>query len=856
LTLHYGKFFIVNISIEVITKFLERKKLKTKIRKGKTFSAIAFALMLSAVMLIACLPIAAAQTKKADAAFLSINPKTVGLGQYVLINAWVSPMPPLAPDSSNGVPRTGYYYDIYKPDGTKITHGPDTSDGPGTDWFVFTPDQVGTWKVSFRWAGDADFQAVSTPNSTFVVQSTIVPGWPGTPLPDGPWTRPISAANREWYVLGGTWMSATGRDFPCFNPYSLAPESAHILWSIQTRMGGIIGGNMGDTAYQSGGPGGVVIMMGRAYYSTTDGLHCVDVHTGEQLWTTPVSGLSGTLFALPGPTPYLWTISTTAFRRYNAETGALTKTVTGMPTGANVSQQLSQNTWRHNRVWMSEEGIVYFNVDDRFETFGGLAAYDTKVASTDYWAGVLWNIERVNTNKTEVRLYDYPSGWPGVIVKNYSLPLRIDLSNYGMDFEKRIIFESSNGGTAAAAFNMDTGELLWWHEPVSNTLIIEGQNAVIDGVGMAASTDTMRVYGYDLATGNLKWTSEPNDYPWGGFRAYSTGAAYGKGYFLSYDGTVRAYYATNGSTAWIFRNPTDTWGETPYGQWAFYQAPAIADGKVYAVTNEHSPTQPLKRGERLYCIDDKTGTKIWSIMGCNSYIAIADGVLVASDTYAPMLYGFDKGETVTTVQAAPKVVAKGTSVIIEGTVMDLSPAQPNTPAVSENSMTGWMEYLHMGQPKPTNTAGVPVLLFVKDPSGVTTNIGTATSDATGFFSYMWKPTAEGKYTITATFAGSKGYYSSTDETAVGVDPAAVAPSVSASPTAPPTPTPTQVAPTPAPATPTSAPSTSAEVTPTPVPTQAPPPTQAPSMDIYVIAATVVIIVVIAVVALVLRRRSK
>jgi outer membrane protein assembly factor BamB len=430
-----------------------------------------------------------------------------------------------------------------------------------------------------------------------------------------------------------------------------------------------------------------------------------------------------------------------------------------------------------------------------------------------------------------------------------------------MDFQKRIIFESSNGGTAAAGFNMDTGELLWWHTPVSDALIVEGQNAVIDGVGMAAASDTMKIYGYDLVTGNLKWTSAPNDYPWGGFRAYSTGAAYGKGYFLSYDGTVRAYYATNGSTAWIFHSPNDPWGETPYGQWAFYQAPAIADGKVYAVTNEHSPTTPLKRGEALYCIDDKTGNKIWSIMGCNNYIAIADGVLVASDTYQPMLFGFDKGQTQTTVQASPKIVNKGSSVLIDGTVMDLSPAQPNTPAVSEDSMTAWMQYLHMQQPMPTNTTGVPVLLFVKDPSGTTTNIATTTSDANGYFSYMFKPPAEGKYTITAVFQGSNGYYASNAVTAIGVDPASVAPAASVVPTTPPTtpPTPTPVAPTPVPVTPTPviSPSTSAEVTPTAVPTQAPPPTtETPSMDIYIIAAAVVIIAVIAVVALVLRRRSK
>ena len=50
-------------------------------------------------------------------------------------------------------------------------------------------------------------------------------------------------------------------------------------------------------------------------------------------------------------------------------------------------------------------------------------------------------------------------------------------------------------------------------------------------------------------------------------------------------------------------------------------------------------------------------------------------------------------------------------------------------------------------------------------------IGTATSDMSGFYSIQWTPEHEGKYTIIATFEGSKSYYSSYAETAVGVDPA-------------------------------------------------------------------------------------
>jgi hypothetical protein len=118
--------------------------------------------------------------------------------------------------------------------------------------------------------------------------------------------------------------------------------------------------------------------------------------------------------------------------------------------------------------------------------------------------------------------------------------------------------------------------------------------------------------------------------------------------------------------------------------------------------------------------------------------------------------------------------------------MDLSPAQPNTPAVSADSMTGWMEYLHMQKPKPTNTTGVTVTLTATDQNGNKFNIGTATSDASGLYSVMWTPPTESKYTITASFEGSESYYASSAETVVGVTAASsssVSPSTISSPSA-------------------------------------------------------------------------
>jgi hypothetical protein len=130
----------------------------------------------------------------------------------------------------------------------------------------------------------------------------------------------------------------------------------------------------------------------------------------------------------------------------------------------------------------------------------------------------------------------------------------------------------------------------------------------------------------------------------------------------------------------------------------------------------------------------------------------------------------------TTVTAPQTTVAKGTSVLIQGTVLDQSPAQPDTPCISKESMTTYMEYLHAQQPidgkyHNATVTGVPVTLLALDQTGAITSIGSTTSDMSGTFAYQWTPPNEGVYRITATFAGDDSYGSSWAETGLSVGPA-------------------------------------------------------------------------------------
>lgn len=121
-------------------------------------------------------------------------------------------------------------------------------------------------------------------------------------------------------------------------------------------------------------------------------------------------------------------------------------------------------------------------------------------------------------------------------------------------------------------------------------------------------------------------------------------------------------------------------------------------------------------------------------------------------------YFIGKGKSATTVEAPLSATPLGESIVIKGTVMDLSPAQPNTPCVSQSSMKTQMDYLHMQLPidgiynKDVMT-GVPVTLAAIDQNGNPIDIGTATTSAYyGTFEMAWTPPAEGTYKIIVSFA--------------------------------------------------------------------------------------------------------
>jgi hypothetical protein len=247
----------------------------------------------------------------------------------------------------------------------------------------------------------------------------------------------------------------------------------------------------------------------------------------------------------------------------------------------------------------------------------------------------------------------------------------------------------------------------------------------------------------------------------------------------AYDG-VYAFDWDDGSIVWKYKAPAKTAYESPYideagaGVYSFNTGATIADGKMFTYNTEHTESWPLTRGWGLHCINITNGELVWKIGNPMSPGAIADGYLAAANSRDGYQYIFGKGKSETKVTLAPKVITLGDEIVIEGSVLDMSPAQPGTPCVSPESMTLQMEYLHLQQPLHglwgnESVSGVTLSLVTVDPNNNYRHIGEVNTDGyTGTFGFTWEPDVPGQYKITAQFLGDDSYSSSMATTYVEV----------------------------------------------------------------------------------------
>ena len=318
-----------------------------------------------------------------------------------------------------------------------------------------------------------------------------------------------------------------------------------------------------------------------------------------------------------------------------------------------------------------------------------------------------------------------------------------------------------------------------------------------DGVYTMLDKDTMQIWGYSLTNGKKIWG--PVKLPGNAMSHLDVGSqvGYGNVYVWDFGGYVHALDLQTGDLLWTL-TPRSTGYDTPYGTspiWSY--AGSICDGILFLGEGSlYNP--PVHANARMLAINCTTGELVWSILGysCRHVAALADSMMVRWNSYDKQIYTFGKGQTATTITASPKVSMHETAVLLEGMIIDESAGTKNSdrvarfphgvPAVADDCMSPWMEYVYMQQPKPTNATGVEVTISVLDPNGNCYDVGTTTSTIDGFYKLSFTPSVPGEYYVYASFEGSESYWPSNAVTAINVEEAPAA-------TAEPTPMPTSMA---------------------------------------------------------------
>jgi len=763
--------------------------------------------------------------------YISIRNNVIGLGQTEVINVWVSPSLETNRRYMNNITKA-FEIVLTKPDGTVVKLYPGNANSEGTQWMPYTVDQVGVWKVKYNFLGtyfpqqlvevtvsfgaaagtilrSLYMQPSSTAEYNFTVQNDQMQSWPPSPLPTGYWTWPIDIHNREWWPISGGWPATAydaetyaayfdtlypgcnprdiGQDNTgTFVPFVAGPNSSHVLRTDQRlATGGLNGGPAGITSQLADDGYPSVVYHGRCYKTVTKVMpqllngtyrnmpisvaECFDLRTGQVYYDIPVNdgGTTPTMILYDQGaqtqsdvetfTPELVALSGSRLLKINPTTGGINTNVSIAPlnTGATLISQIDE-------IWVSVQ-----NIGNTTNPNYRLINWTTVGSSTDYTTRIFSNVSYARSSLPTYR--DWTSGY-GATVASYDI-------------------DGVRQGQNCSGFNLLTGVQLWTKnitEPAYSSINVadHGKLAILSMYGFFVCTD--------LASGAEVWRSPKMNYPFGAsaFGVYGVASAYGMIFRNGYDG-LYAFNWTNGQIVWMAPRLSKAYDESTYTEYAGGPATyggqtqvRIADGKVFIYDGEHSPQQPVTRGWSLYAYDVFTGHEIWQLAIGGSIMfstppstgPIVDGYLYFPSTDG-VTYIIGIGPSKTTVTAPDVAVPLGTALTIKGTVLDKSPAQPDTPCVAEESMTTQMDYLHLqysiaGLYNNETITGVPVTLTATGSDGTVYNIGTTTSNGYyGTFSMAWTPPKQDTYTIMANFAGSVAYGASGAATAVTVGPA-------------------------------------------------------------------------------------
>ncbi|MEM1767523.1 MAG: PQQ-binding-like beta-propeller repeat protein, partial [Candidatus Bathyarchaeia archaeon] len=697
---------------------------------------------------------------------------------------------------------------------------------------------------TFRAGTTTYFQPCTSEKFALTVQEQPLPTHPGFPPPQEYWTRPIDSQIREWTYIAGNWLGPPPINF--YAPYNHGPETPHILWAKpllgvgSTLGGGLSGGAYAYTsgidekgfetgdAYEGLFIGGVwpaftraVLIGGVLYFNrykaggaVEQEVVAVDARTGETLWVRNWSNnrlIYGQLFYWDGFNyhavfPYLIATRTVAgvtyWDFYEASTGRWAFTYSNVPSGTVLygpKGEIIIYTIDLARGWMTKWNTTHVIAQRKVREYGptgfihgswvGHWMLSYMGMTHDGRLGIMWN-------KT------IPRGLPGSVWAVYLDDIVIGNQLWGSWMVQ--------GDMPCVFWAIDLrpgreGQLLYnvtWQKPPGDTAVFRAASCNEERVFVLVVKETRQVYGFDMDTGRQIWGPiGPLD--WRTIYGVHAAIVYGK-LLLSvrFAGQLNCFDVKTGKQLWSYELKdlfaiSEMWQKEFAGDRWQLDILFVTDGKVYLGVSEHSPQNPLPRGAPFACVDVATGKEIFRVDGLlrqtrwGGPAIIGDSIIISMDTYDMRIYAIGKGPTRVTVSAPDVGVPVGSTIVIRGTVMDISPGTRDyqialrfpdgVPAVADECMADWMLYVYKQFPRPSeNMKGVWVKLdAVNVYTGEYIDIGgTHTDPWSGMFTVSWQPPKEGLWWIIASFPGSKSYWPSCAQTSIVVTAAP-----------PPTPTP-------------------------------------------------------------------
>jgi hypothetical protein len=650
-----------------------------------------------------------------------------------------------------------------------------------------------------------------------------------------------------WTATGADAAGGAYNGMAVYPGDAVGSQTSHVMWTKPLQSGGVVGGNntaiLGQTYFDGSAYliryNNPIILDGMLYYSEPLGFSntgygmmglssgqgptvCVDLRTGEEIWSridVPALSMGLTVNVQTQnqhgvSPPILIAMSGTTWMGYDADTGNWLFNVTNVPSYPSGSFAVQTNAARV----MGPDG-EYLNYI--FTNLGN--------STNPNWYLAQWNSSRVFIDSSSYQVsftgikdgsikarYDWnvSSGYSastltvvgakykdGILAYSGKLPSNGENQNFATPSQTPYTYYFINLNPAKGT----VGSVLWsktLNPPANNYTVVQGGIDWDTRVFLQSYKEATKWVAYSLTDGSLQWTGEPQaafDY----YGSTSAGVlsgqiAYGKLYSSGMGGILYCYDMKTGSILWTYGNggagnSTNSGFAWPYGNIpTFIQA--IGNNVVYLITSEHTWVSPIYKDGLARAINATDGSEIWTIssvtmeFGKTSY-AMADGFNTWFNGYDNQIYVVGRGPSATTVSASPKVQNQGSSVIIEGTVTDISSGTtqdeqsarfPNgVPVASDTCMTDWMGYVYQQKPIPSAGTGVSVSLSVVDANGNYRSIGTATTDLSGAYSYQWTPDIPGKYIVYASFAGTNAYWPSSSQTSFAVD--AIAPTPTQSP---------------------------------------------------------------------------